>query len=93
MINAVDENFVMHRRFVLTVALKIGDRNENFTTAAIGEADEASETNEKNEKKVDEATAIDEAIKEKKEKEIVINQNRYLTKIFSTALVIMIFNS
>ena len=67
-------------------------KNENFTAA-----DETSETNEK---KTNETTAIDEAIKEKKvnkaiadEKDVAIAKSRYLTKIFSTTLMIIIFNS
>ena len=46
MINATSENFVVHRRLMLTVALKVDDRNEkneNFT--AVDEADEADKKN------------------------------------------------
>ena len=84
MINAESEDFVMHRRLMLTVAMKIGDReeNENFTAA-----DEAGE------EKVNEITVIDEAAEEEEKKEVIVNQNRYLTKAFSTALVIIAFNS
>ena len=67
-------------------------KNENFTAA-----NEADETNEK---KTNEITAIDETIKEKKinkttadEKGVAIAKSKYLTKIFSTTLVIIIFNS
>ena len=67
-------------------------KNENFTAA--NEADEA------NEKKTNEITAIDEAVKEKKvnktiadEKDVAIAKSKYLTKIFSTILVIITFNS
>ena len=95
MINAADENCSIHRRFVLKIALKIDDReeDENFTAA-----DEADEADEANEKEVDEAAAINEAAE--KEKEILINEknvaiakSEYLTKVFSTALVIIAFNS
>ena len=92
-VNAADETFDVHRRFILKIALKMSDRkNENFTAA-----NEADETNEK---KTNEITAIDETIKEKKinkttadEKGVAIAKSKYLTKIFSTTLVIIIFNS
>ena len=92
-VNAADEAFDVHRRFILKIALKINDRkSENFTAA-----DEAGETNEK---KTNKTTAIDEAIKEKEvnkatvdEKNVAIAKSKYLTKIFSTTLVIIIFNS
>ena len=84
MINAESENFVMHRRLMLTVVMKIDNRkkNENFTAA--GEAGE---------KKISEITAIDEAAEKEKKEKVIVSQNRYLTKIFSTALVIIAFNS
>ena len=61
MINAKNENFVIHRRLMLTVVMKIGDwEDENFTV--VNEANGAGETNEEK----DEITAIDEAAKEEK---------------------------
>ena len=106
-VNAVDEVFDMHRRFVLKIALKVDDRkDENFTAAVADEADEANEANEANEKEIDETTVIDEAVKEEKvnkattvddeavnEEDVAIAKSKYLTKIFSTVLVIIIFNS
>ena len=61
-VNAADEVFDIHRRFVLTIAIKIDDRkkNENFTAAV------ANETSETNEEKVNKTTAIDEAAKKKR---------------------------
>ena len=63
MINAVDENFVMHRCLMLTIVMKIDDRkkNENFIIAS-----ETNETNETNKKEINETTVIDEAAKKKK---------------------------
>ena len=83
----------MHRRFILKIALKVSDRkNENFIAA-----DEAGETNEK---KTNEIIAIDEAIKEKEvnktivnEEDVAIAKSEYLTKISSTTLMIIVFNS
>ena len=67
-------------------------KNENFIAA-----DEADETNEK---KTNEITVIDEAIKEKEVSKIIVDEKgvtiaklEYLTKIFSTILVIIVFNS
>ena len=102
MINAIDEVFSVHRRFVLKIALKIDDRkkNENFIAVA---ANEANETNEKinkwdycykrNNKKNKNKTIIvdDETIINKKN--VAIAKLKYLTKIFSTTLMIIIFNS
>ena len=99
MINAKNEDFVIHRRLMLTIAMKIDDRkkNENFIVA--DEADEA------NEKKVNETIVIDEVAKEINktiivDDEVVINEedvaiakSKYLTKIFSTTLMIIVFNS
>ena len=61
-INATNEIFNIHRRFVLKVALKVDDRekDENFTAVVIDEASEADETNEK---KVNKTVVIDEAAK------------------------------
>ena len=92
-VNATDEAFGVHRRFILKVALKMSDRkSENFTAA--GEADEA------NEKKTNETTVIDEAVEEEEvnkttadEEDVAIAKSEYLTKAFSTILVIIIFNS
>ena len=102
MINATSGDFVMHRRLMLKIALKINDRkNENFTVA--GEADETNEekineviaideTAEKEEEKVNKTiTADDEAINGGKD--VTIAKSKYLTKVFSTTLVIMVFNS
>ena len=57
MINAAGEAFSVHRRFILKIALKVGDRKggEDFTAAAIGEAGGAGG------REVGETTAIDEA--------------------------------
>ena len=62
MINAIDEIFNMHRRLILTIALKIDDRNKknkNFIAVVIDEA------NETNEKKVNTIIVIDETTKKK----------------------------
>ena len=81
MINAKNKNFVIHRRLILTIVIKIDDRkNENFII--VNKTNDANETKKKNE-----IIVIDEATKK------IINQNRYLTKTFSTTLIIMIFNS
>ena len=94
MINATNENFVMHRRLMLTIVIKIDDRekDENFTVA-----------NETNEKKVNKTIVIDEAAKKNKtiivddetinEKDVAIVKSKYLTKVFSTTLIIIVFNS
>ena len=85
MINAINENFVMHRRFVLTIALKIDNRNKkdkNITVVVIDETNETSETNEKKKNKV---IAIDETAKKikkiNKKQYLIIN---FLTKIFNS---------
>ena len=102
-INATNENFVMHCCLILTIALKINDRNEknkNFT--AVNEANEANETNEnetitideaaKREKEINKAIIVDdEAVND--EKNVAIAKSKYLTKVFSTTLIIIIFNS
>ena len=54
MTNATNENFDMHRRFVLTIALKIVDRKESEIFTADDTTDE---------EKINEITVIDEAIK------------------------------
>ena len=81
MTNAADEDFAMHRRLMLTVALKIGDRDEkdeNFTAAAASEADGADG------EKISETTAIGEAGEAvKKEEEI----NRTMPKCLKKALL------
>ena len=102
-INAASENFVMHRRLILKIALKINDReNENFIVVV------ANEANETNEKEMNKIIVNDEAAKEKKEKinktiivndeainekNVTIAKSEYLTKIFSTTLMIIVFNS
>ena len=77
MINAINENFVMHRRLMLTIVMKIDDRkkDENFIVAS-----EANETNETNEKKINETTTIDEATEEKKsnnELKLIFDENLF----------------
>ena len=87
MINVTSENFVVHRRFILKIALKIDDRekNENFIVV-----DEASEANKTNEKEINKVIVINETINEK---DVAIAKFEYLTKTFSTILMIMTFNS
>ena len=68
MINATNENFVMHRRLMLTIAMKIDDRkkNENFIAAAIDKTNKANEANEANEEKINKVIVMNETTKEKK---------------------------
>ena len=84
-INAANENFVMHRRLMLTIVIKIDDRKESENFIAADEAKKA------NEKKINKVTVMNEAA-EKKEN-VAIAKFEYLTKTFSTTLIIMIFNS
>ena len=108
MIHAKNENFVMHRRVILTIALKIDDRNEkdeNFIVA-----------NETNEKKVNKTIVINEIMKKKVIKvlkffiilifivfvliislifiisNLTLNSRDCLTKILLTIVTIVIFN-
>ena len=71
MINAASENFVVHRRFVLTIVMKIDDRkkDENFIAAAI---DETSETNKTNEKEINKIIVMNETTKKRK-----VNKKQY----------------
>ena len=95
----------MHRRLILTIVIKIDDRNEKNENFIV--VDEIDETNEKNkkkqmklllltkqqkkEKKINKATIVnDEAINEK---DVAIVKSRYLTKTFLTTLIIIVFNS
>ena len=97
----------MHRRFVLEVALEVGDRGgEDFTAAAADGAGGAGGAGGADEGGIGETTAIDEAVGgggvgrattagggAVGGEGVAIAKPGYLTKASSTALVIIVFNS
>ena len=104
MTNAAGGDFSIHRRFVLEVALEVGDREEGEDFTAAGGAGEANEAGGGG---VGEATAIGEAAGEEEvdrattadggvvvgEEGVAIAKPEYLANASSTALVIIAFNS
>ena len=105
MINAENGDFVMHRRFVLTVALKVDDRGgggEDFTAAAIGEAGGAGGTGGAEKAGGEEVSDIPKCLKKAfilavsltfMTSNLALNSRDCLTKALSTAVAIVAFNS
>ena len=93
MANAADGDFAVHRRFILKVALEVGDREEDENFTAAGEAGGAGG------KKVDETTAIggaaggEEVGRATTADGETVGGGQYLTKAFSTATAIITSSS
>ena len=83
MINAVGENFAVHRRLILTVVMEVGEREEGEDLTAGNAAGEG----------VGKATVADGEAGEAVGGGVVDEGSIYLTKVSWTALWIIVFNS
>ena len=91
----------MHRRLMLTVAMKIDDRKENENFIAVDEANEANETNETKKTNEEKVNDIRKCLKKTfilivslifMTSNLTLNSRDCLTKILLTIVTIVVFN-